>query len=318
MDTDPRSAAADTLRQWALDEALKARVMSSPALAALASKMARRYTAGESIDDALASTVRSASRGHRASIEYVGESVRDVAVARSEADVIVALAQALRRSAVPTTVSLDLSHIGSVIDPQLGLDNARRILDVLEPSGATMMISAEGSDRTDMTLDLYESLSGAYSGVGITIQARLHRTRADLTRVLELPGRIRLVKGAFHEPLDRALPRDGDALQAKYLEYANEVIASGHELAIATHDRVLIEAIVSANPQLPQSSSVEFEMLLGLGTDTLDELAETGYRTREYTIFGTQWWLYVLNRLAEDPERIFDALVDLNASGVNA
>lgn len=198
METPERSAAADTMRQWALDEELKRRVMTSPPLARLASKIARRYTAGESIDDALAAAARSATRGHHASIEYVGESVRDADVAAAETKVVVALAQRLPETPVPTTVSLDLSHIGSAIDPDLGLTNARRILDVLRPMGGTLMISAEGSDRTDTTLDIYESLSSTHPGmVGVTVQARLHRTRTDLDRVLGLPGRIRLVKGAF-------------------------------------------------------------------------------------------------------------------------
>lgn len=313
MDTPERVTAADTLRQWALDEGLKSHVMSSPPLAALASKIARRYTAGDTIDDALAATAQSAARGHQASIEYVGESVRDADVALAETDVIVTLAQRLSETSVPTTVSLDLSHIGSVIDPQLGVDNARRILDVLAPLGVAMMISAESSDRTDTTLGMYETLTTTHPGIGITIQARLHRTRADLARVLDQPGPIRLVKGAFHEPPDRALSRESNALHESYLEYANEVIATGHELSIATHDRTLIEAIRGCNPTLSQSSSVEFEMLLGLGTDTLDELAAKNYRTREYTIFGGEWWLYVLNRLAEDPERIFGALIDAHS-----
>ena len=308
-------AAADALRQWALDEELKERVMSSPPLAALASKIARRYTAGESIDDALAATRRSAVRGHRASVEYVGESVRDADIAVAETDIIVELSHRLSETGVPTTVSLDLSHIGSVVDPQLGLDNARRILDALAPHGATMMISAEGSDRTDTTLEMYESLSETHSGVGITIQARLHRTRTDLARVLDCPGPIRLVKGAFHETSDHALTREDDALHSAYRHFADEIIAAGHELSIATHDQTLIDAIL-ADSTLSGSSSVEFEMLLGLGTIALDELAAKNYRTREYSVFGTEWWLYVLNRLAEDPERLFAALVDVNGPDV--
>ncbi|UVJ40366.1 proline dehydrogenase family protein [Arthrobacter sp. CJ23] len=311
--TPTRQAAADVLRAWALDENLKKLVMGSPSMASLAAHVAKRYSGGESIEDVLDSARASMARGHAVSIEYAGESVRDAEVANAETDIFLRLIAELAQSGMACTVSADLSHIGAVVDREQGLRNARRIISALEPLGMTFMISAEGSDRTDLVLGIYEELANAHDNVGITIQARLHRTSADLDRVLALPGPIRLVKGAFLEPEDIAYPRGSVELQEAYLEMARTLIESGHRAAIATHDAELLDKLFTAVPAIYHAGHIEFEMLLGLGTETLDRLHSEGFATREYSIFGGEWWLYVLNRIAEQPDRVFDAIVDLGS-----
>ncbi|MCZ2404808.1 proline dehydrogenase family protein [Paenarthrobacter sp. Z7-10] len=304
-----RTAASQTLRAWALDEDLKHTVMSNPALAAVATRIARNYTAGDTIADALAAARACKSRGHTVSVEYVGESVRDPAVAAAETEVFLQLIEMIRAVGIPSTVSFDLSHLGSVIDPALGLANARRLAAATAPLGTALMISAEGSDRTDLILDLYEKLSTEYPHVGITLQARLHRTRHDLARVLRYPGTVRLVKGAFLESEDVAYTRGSPELHSAYLNLAKQLIDAGHPTAIATHDHAIIEAIRARHASDLSAGHVEFEMLLGLDPDKLDALRRDGLRTREYVVFGGEWWLYVLNRIAEKPERVYDALI---------
>lgn len=311
MNDPTRALAAQTLRRWALDEQLKARVMSSPELAAIATTVARRYTAGETIADALASARRSQASGHLASIEYTGESVRDAALADAEAQVFVDLVAAMRADGVVATVSGDLSHVGLLQSPEQALANASRIAAALEPLGTAFMISAEGSDRTDAVLDVYEALAARHANVGITLQARLHRSPADLDRLLALPGRIRLVKGAFLEDESVALRRDDPALADRYAELARRIGEAGHPVAVATHDEALLRRVLD-DPSLP--ADTEVEMLLGLGTDLLARLRAEGRTTREYSIFGREWWLYVLNRVAEHPERVVAAVADLGAS----
>lgn len=308
--TNTAADAANNLRAWALDEELKTSVMENPVLLPIANKIARRYIAGETIDDALAAAQESMARGHTVSIEYTGESVRDPAVAEAETLVLLQLVDAIAASGIPSTVSFDLSHVGSVIDPALGLTNARRIAAATADLGTAMMISAEGSARTDLILDTYEKLSAEYPHVGITLQARLHRTPKDLERVLSLPGAVRLVKGAFMEPESIAYPRGSEQLEQAYLELVKTLLDSGHPTSIATHDAELVEKIRKSNPGTHTSPNCEFEMLIGLGTQTLDRLHDEGLNTREYVIFGNEWWLYVLNRIAEEPHRVFHAITD--------
>lgn len=246
---------------------------------------------------------------------YAGESVRDAAVADAETEVFLQLIEAIRTAGLPSTVSFDLSHVGSVVDPCLGLGNARRMAAATAPVGTALMISAEGSSRTDLILDIYDQLSAEYPHVGITLQARLHRTPQDLARVLNRPGPVRLVKGAFLEAESLAYPRGSEELETAYLSLAQQLIETGHPASIATHDAALTEKIRTRHAADLTSGNVEFEMLLGLGPGLLDALHSDGLRTREYVIFGGEWWLYVLNRIAEDPERVFEAIT---AAGLSA
>lgn len=309
--------AADTLRAWALDENLKRLVMSTSALAELATAAAGRYSAGETADDAIAAARAAVSRGHRATIDYAGESVRDAGLARRETDVFLELAAAVGRAGVPATVSLDLSHVGSMVDRDLGLRHACEIAGATaslgpDSPGTAMMISAEGSDRADLVLDLYEELAAEYPHVGITLQARLHRTPGDLDRVLALPGTVRLVKGAFLEADAVAWRRGSPELTEAYLGLARRIVEAGHPVSFATHDEALVDALITAHGNALREPGAEFEMLMGLGTGLLDRLHGEGYQTREYAIFGGQWWLYALNRIAEHPERVLTALADIH------
>jgi proline dehydrogenase len=295
-----------------LDEDLKRRVMATPSLAVMAAQVARRYTAGETVAEAIEAAQAGMRRGHLPSIEYAGESVRERELARAETDVFLDLISAVGAAALPSTISFDLSHVGSLIDPALGLEHARRMAQASAALGTAMMISAEGSDRTDLVLDLYEQLVAEHPHVGVTLQARLHRTPTDLERVLHLPGTIRLVKGAFLEPEAVAYRRDSPQLTKAYLSLARRLISGGRPVSLATHDEELVRSLIDEHGSALRAEHVEFEMLLGLGTDLLDSLHQQGYRTREYVIFGGQWWLYVLNRIAEHPERVVTALADLN------
>ncbi|MFC0599815.1 proline dehydrogenase family protein [Streptomyces palmae] len=304
--------AAQVLRTLALDEELKWRIPEDPVMGPLARKVARRFVAGETLTDALDRAKRILADGHRVNVEYMGESCRDQQRAAAEADVFLDAARLLPPGC---SISLDLSHIGLAVDEELALANATRIAQATAETGREMIISAEGSDRTDAVLALHRALCERFDHVGITVQARLHRTAEDLRALLALPGRIRLVKGAFLEPEDIAYPREAPALSAAYVDYAEQLADSGHLCSFATHDWDLIHRIDHhLGGTGHETAPWEFETLLGLGPDRLDAMAERGHPTREYVVFGTEWWLYVCNRLAEDPQRLLQALVDAAAS----
>lgn len=307
---DDARQAAQVLRTMALDEGLKARIPADPVLGPLARKVAGRYVAGESVDDALPRVAEILGRGHRANAEYLGESCRDAERAGRETDVFVDLA---RRLPPGCSISLDLSHIGLAISTDLALENGARIAEATAAAGREMVISAEGSERTDAVLAVHRRLGERFGHVGVTVQARLHRTAEDLAGLLALPGRIRLVKGAFLEPETIAYARDDSSLTDAYLRGAQALAESGHLCSFATHDWDLIHALDALLGAPSADAPWEFETLLGLGPDRIAAMAERGHPTREYAVFGTEWWLYVCNRLAEDPNRLFQALVDAAA-----
>ncbi|MEU7828198.1 MULTISPECIES: proline dehydrogenase family protein [unclassified Nonomuraea] len=300
--------AAQTMRALALDEDLKDRVAADPALRELAWRVAERYVGGQTVGEALARAALLNAEGSAVTLDYMGESCRDADLATAETEVFLDLSRQAAARGVNCSVSLDLSHIGSVVDRELGLANATRLAEATAAAGQEMMISMEGTDRTDLILWTHERLCGRFDHVGVTIQARLHRTDEDLPRLLTRPGRIRLVKGAYLEPESIAHHRDSRELPAVYLAYATRLLDSGHLCSIATHDLDLLDEL---QPHMRQDSGAyEVEMLLGLGIDQLRTMRDRGHPVREYVVFGTQWWLYVCNRIAENPARLFQALVD--------
>ncbi len=306
--------AADALRRLALDEGVKARFCHDPALQPFLAKMSGRYVAGDSIGQALDAVRTIGARRHAASVEYMGESCRDRTRADAETTVFLGLVAALDAAELASTISLDLSHIGSTVDPELGFANVRRIAAAAARTGREVMISMEGSERADLIYAIYRRLHDQDGGahVGITIPAKLHRSKTDLPKLMRYPGKIRLVKGAFAESADIALARHDPMLDIRYRAFAEELIAGGGACSIATHDHAIQQHVVERiSAKAAGQQGMEFESLMGLGSEQIDELRRRGYPTREYAVFGTEYFLYVLNRIAEDPVRLYQAVIDL-------
>ena len=313
MPGTPASEAADALRRLALDEGAKAAVLADPRLRAVARRIADRYIAGESVEAAIGSIAALDARGHAASVDYMGESCRDAGIAERAAGVFAETARRLAAAGLDCSLSLDLSHLGLLVDPALCLRSASMLAEAAAAYDSELIISAEGSDRTDAILECHARLCERHDNVGIRIQARLHRSERDLALLLGRPGRICLVKGAYHEPPELAIPRDSPALADVFAGYADALIGSGHRCSIATHDpelqRRAAEAVRARYPK--DDRTVEFETLLGLGDAGIDALRDEGFSTRVYVVFGEEWFLYVCNRIAEDPDaRIAQAVAD--------
>lgn len=306
--------AANSLRKLALNEEAKARFCTDPLLRSFMQRVAHRYVAGHSIQDALQRVFAINKRGHAASAEYMGESCRDEGKANSETELFLALIDAIRAENLNCSISFDLSHIGSVVDPELGYRNASRIASAAATASLEVMISMEGSDRADNIYATYGRLHGdaGRANVGITVPAKLHRTASDLPRLMAYPGRIRLVKGAFLEPEQVAYSRNSPELASSYRRFAADLLTSGHLCSIATHDRSIQEDLVALITRSAiDPRHYEFESLIGLGTEQIDGLQRRGFPTREYAVFGEEYFLYVLNRIAEEPIRLYQALIDL-------
>jgi proline dehydrogenase len=310
--------AADSLRALALDEQAKERFCRDPELRPYMQRAAARYVAGQNVADVVRHLRAVAARGHAGSAEYVGESCRDEARANAETEVFLELAAALAHENLQCSVSLDLSHVGSLVDPELGYRNARRIASAAASASREVMISMEGAERTGLIYATYLRLhaEAGLDNVGITVPAKLHRSAQDLPRLMAVPGRIRLVKGAFLESPAIAWDRNSPELAAAYRQLAQTLLASGRKCSLATHDASLQHHLADfiLQQELPPQQS-EFETLFGLGADGLDALRRRGFQTREYAIFGEEYFLYVLNRIAEEPARVFQAVVDLIGPG---
>jgi proline dehydrogenase len=295
--------AADVLRRLALSEPAKHFVLTTPLLYSALLRAAQRYIAGEDLATARGYARAANAAGHAVTFDYMGESTRDAATARAATAEFIAAAGAIKRDGLNATLSLDLSHIGLVIDATLCFDNAMAIATAMQGDRAEIIISAEGEDRTDAVLGMYERLSAARAPYGITLQAFLHRTPADLERVLALPGKVRIVKGAFDVPAALSHPR-GSGLDDAYVELIQRLAEQRHPFSAATHDDALLPRL---RPLLTRDVG-EFERLKGIGEDGLHALRREGFRTRQYLPYGTEWFLYLCNRLAEYPPDLFAAI----------
>jgi proline dehydrogenase len=313
--TDPEGLAllaAAALRRVARNELVKDYIERDPVLFALLLRAARRYIGGLTRAECLGTIARINDTGHAATVDYMGESTRETALAEQETSEFIQLAEDIRRQRVNSTLSLDLSHIGLVIDPQLALEHMRRIAAAAREADTDVMISMEGSERTDAILEVYRTLCSEFDNVGIRLQARLMRTDADLPAMLALPGKISLVKGSYEESQTVAYPRESVELAARYRAFARQLIASGHPVSIATHDASIhadLHTYIEAEGL--RDNPFEFEVLVGLGDPEIEQLRTWGYATRIYVVYGREWYLYVCHRLAEEPTRIYQALADI-------
>ncbi len=324
------SRAAAALRRLARREDLKAAVLASPTLYAVLLRAAQRYVAGETLDEALG-TARALAPRHRATVDFMGEDTRDAAAAREATNEFLALTAALG-PVVPdaelarTSISLDLSHIGLAVEgpshdgQALAMAHLVEIASAAERLGREVIISMEGSARTDAILGIHGEVSRQYPRVGITVQAALHRTPEDLTTPLArgtTAARIRLVKGAYAESAETALVR-GPALDAQYARLARQLVdaaAGGQRVSIATHDPHLLTTLTGyvaerGGPSAFPDDALQFEMLHGVTPYRLDAVANAGYATQVYLVYGREWYLYLCHRLAEHPPSLLEALAD--------
>ena len=297
-----------SLRRAARDEALKERIQQSAELRPLLIKAARKYVAGELREDGLAVVQALYEKGYAVSLEYIGENTADPGACTAAKNEFLRLIEEMARLHMAETISLDLSHIGLSVGRSLAQQHLEELAQKAKAHSMTIMISMEESAKTDDILAVYQAVSRAYPNVGITIQAHLHRSIADLEKLLEYPGRIRLVKGAYQEPVSVAMPRSTE-LNERYVRMAEQITQKQHPLSIATHDEALLKEL-EANGLL-QADNVQLEMLHGIQPDLLKSYRAKGVRTSIYVTYGDEWHLYLCHRLAEYPENLYQLVIDL-------
>jgi len=270
-------------------------VRAAPGGERVAHRLSRHYVAGTRVQDALACADRLAAVGLASSIDFFGEDVSDPIEADRVTDHYVALAQMLERAPENARLSIDLSHIGLDEPGEAARRRLERIAAAL-PAGRRIQVGAEQERRADRILAAVAAVARTHGAVSATIQANLRRSPAD-ARALAAGGvPIRLVKGAYDEDPQVALPW-GEPTDLAFLELAHELHANGAELAIATHDATLREALLRALP------GIAVEMLLGVRSADARALAARGVPVTIYVPYGGGWLRYAMRRWAESVRR---------------
>jgi len=271
--------------------------------------VARRFVAGETIDDALAVVAALNEQGMSATLDFLGEDVTVRSDALHTRDVYFEMIDAIKRRGLNSNVSIKLSALGLLISEDLAVENLSSIAEQAAGNKDPFVrIDMEGSACTQPTLRIFERVFASHSDVGPVLQALLKRTAADVDRMIELKARVRLCKGAYKEPPDiayQAMP----TIRREYLRLAERLLSSGNYPGIATHDLRLIGAIKAyASHNAIAPDRFEFQMLYGVRPHVQRELVSEGYRVRIYIPFGTHWAAYFYRRVLERKENAIFAL----------
>jgi proline dehydrogenase len=272
----------------------------------LAKSMANRFVAGETLESALSAVSRLNARGITASLDLLGESVHNEAEARAAGESYVNMLDRIYQRKADANVSVKLTAMGLDISEDLCVSIMHKILQRAREYRTFVRIDMESSEYTQRTLDLFEQrLYPAYrENVGVVLQSYLYRTFADVEHTNLLKARVRICKGAYKEPETVAYPDKKD-VDTSYLRCMRALMQHGNYPGIATHDEAIIkEAKRFAKEHQIAPSRFEFQMLYGVRRDLQDQLVREGYRMRVYVPFGTQWYPYLMRRLAERPANI--------------
>jgi proline dehydrogenase len=273
---------------------------------------ARRFIAGETVDEAIAAARAIEARGLLQTLDYLGESVTSLAEAEAATRDYLRVVEAVTRAGIIRNLSLKLTQLGLDVDRATAVDNLRKILE--RADGFFIRIDMESSAYTQVTLDIFEILwDQGYRNIGVVLQADLYRTAADEERISGLGARIRLVKGAYRESKTVAYQKKVD-VDRQFAVLSRRLLERGHYPAIATHDIRMIDIARehAAKLGLP-NDAFEFQMLYGIRRDLQARLASDGYRVRVYIPFGRQWFRYFMRRLGERPANISFVLRGISA-----
>ena len=292
-----------------------------------AKRTAARFVAGETLDEAIAVVKDLNNQGIFTTLDHLGENVTSSEEAILAADEIISIMDRLVKEGVPSGISVKLSQIGLVLDPEICRQNLLKILEIAKERNIFIRIDMEDSSLTQATLDLFDSTrkSGYEACEGIVIQSSLLRSQDDIKRLMSVSCRVRICKGAYKEPRTVAFPKktsvdeNFDRITELLLDHSLEIESSVTPdggfppiPAIATHDHARVDhALYYAEKIGLGKRGLEFQLLYGIREDIQMNLIDRGYPVRVYVPYGSEWYPYFVRRLAERPANLWFFLSNL-------
>jgi proline dehydrogenase len=274
-----------------------------------ARRTARRFIAGETLDEAIAVVRELNAQGILATLDHLGENVATRKDAQRAAQEYQGLLERIAAEGVQSTISVKLTHVGLDFGEDFCCATMRPIVQTAESRENMVEIDIEGSEYTQSTLDVFHCLLDEHKNLRLALQAYLLRTEEDLKGLIERGSSVRLCKGAYDESATIAWKKkkDVDASFARLMDLmlGQRARETGFYPALGTHDHVLI---LRAEREVAKrgigKDQFEFQMLHGIRRDWQQRLAGDGYRVRIYVPYGTQWYPYFMRRLAERPSNV--------------
>lgn len=268
-------------------------------------RVALRFVAGEGLEDAMRVVRRLNADGFAVSLDCLGENVSDPAMAADAKKTYLASLDRIAADGSRASVSVKLTQMGLDVDAALARENTEALVARAAEAGTSVTLDMEDHRYTDRTIEMCVALAQAYPGaVGLALQCYLHRTAEDLDRVVAAGAHVRLCKGAYKEPRAIAFHSRSDVSDS-YRRLAERLLASPSYAMIATHDDSLIDhaiAVIEKTGRAP--GTFEFQMLYGVRRELQRDLVRRGYPLRVYVPFGSQWYPYLMRRIAERPANV--------------
>ena len=279
---------------------------------------ARRFVAGEQLDDALAASRELNRESRSVSLNHLGENVSTAVEARKVAESYASMLRALDREKLDGNISIKLTQLGLDFDEGLCQSLAHDIAGIAAGLGRGVEMDMEGAAYTEKTLRIFEAVQRAFPVTGLAIQAYLHRTADDIERLAPLAPKLRLVKGAYREPASVAVQKKSQ-VDDNYRKLVATLLDGRFFPAIATHDPAMLEHArgVIRDRKIP-ADKYEFQMIYGIRRDLQAQIRSEGHALRIYVPFGTEWCPYFMRRLSERPANCLFVIRNLMAESVKS
>jgi proline dehydrogenase len=297
----------DTLLYLAQNQRVHDFVLHNP----VARSASRRFVAGEALDDAIQVAHTLNKQDLQVSLDLLGENVtNDNATKTTTQDYIKAI-NLIEKTHVNANISIKLTALGLDISRDLCEDNLRTVLERASKQKTFVCLDMESSDYTERTIDITLRLHEHFEHVGTVIQSYLYRSRKDIEQLILQGVRVRLVKGAYKEEQAIAYQNKSD-IDHNYVQLMTLLLSRGNYPAIATHDEAIIDAACKhVRDHGISKSSFEFQMLYGIRRDLQEKLVKQGYNMRVYVPYGSQWYPYLMRRMAERPANLMFVMSNL-------
>ena len=269
-----------------------------------------RFMPGETLDDALAAAAALDARGLGTVLTHLGENITAAAEAEAVRRHYLEVLGRLPAAGLDAEVSVKLTQLGLDLDLDLAAEHARCLAERSAAHGRRLWIDMESSAYVDRTLEVYRRVREREPGVGLCVQAYLHRTARDLQALVPLGAAVRVVKGAYQEPAGNAMRRKRD-VDESFFRLCERLLAedarrAGCRLTIATHDRDLIGRLAAgASARGVPLEAYEIAMLYGIQRPEQARLAAVGHRVRVLISYGDSWFPWYMRRLAERPANVW-------------
>lgn len=269
---------------------------------------AKRFVAGTNFEQSLAVVKKLNQHQISVTLDVLGENIKEKSQATKFTDEYISLLNRIAQEKLDCYASVKLTMLGLDIDEEFCFENLAKICEVADKYQNRIAMDMEGTDYTERTIAMYERAAKQFKSAEIVLQAYLYRTESDVARVLAANGRLRLCKGAYKEPADKAFQKMPQIIE-NYKKLIQNLLLSGTRVCIASHDDSVIDFCMEfiEKNKIPKDR-YEFQMLYGMREKTWYKIREKGHNMTVYVPYGDQWQAYYARRLAERKENIFFVL----------